>query len=31
MLINLVRLGMMDEAKKICDSLNGYLKFIKIT
>ena len=29
MLINLVRLGMMDEAKKICDSLNGYLNIYK--
>ena len=29
MLINLVRLGMMDEAKKICDSLNGYLNTYK--
>ena len=25
MLINLVRLGMMDEAKKLSDGLNGYL------
>ncbi len=29
MLINLVRLGMMEEAKKICDSLNGYLNIYK--
>ena len=28
MLINLVRLGMMDEAKKLSDSLNGYLKYL---
>ena len=29
MLINLVRLGMMDEAKKLSDSLNGYLNVYK--
>ena len=29
MLINLVRLGMMDEAKKLSDSLNGYLNIYK--
>ena len=29
MLINLVRLGMMDEAKKLSDSLNGYLNIHK--
>ena len=29
MLINLTRLGMMDEAKKISDSLNGYLNIYK--
>ena len=29
MLINLVRLGMMDEAKKLADSLNGYLNIYK--
>ena len=29
MLINLIRLGMMDEAKKLSDSLNGYLNVYK--
>ena len=29
MLINLVRLGMMDEANKLSDSLNGYLNVYK--
>ena len=29
MLINLIRLGMMEEAKKITDSLNGYLNIYK--
>ena len=29
MLINYVRLGMMDEAKKLSDSLNGYLNIYK--
>jgi uncharacterized protein YyaL (SSP411 family) len=29
MLINLVKLGMMDEAKKLSDSLNGYLNIHK--
>ena len=29
MLINLTRLGMMDEAKKLSDSLNGYLNIYK--
>ena len=29
MLINLVRLGMMEEAKKLSDSLNGYLNVYK--
>ena len=29
MLINLVKLGMMDEAKKLSDSLNGYLNIYK--
>ena len=29
MLINLIRLGMMDEAKKLCNSLNGYLNIYK--
>ncbi len=29
MLINLVRLGMMDEAKKLSDSLNGFLNIYK--
>ena len=29
MLINLTRLGMMDEAKKLSDSLNGYLNVYK--
>ena len=29
MLINMVRLGMMDEAKKLSDSLNGYLNVYK--
>ena len=29
MLINLVRLGMMNEAKKLSEGLNGYLTFIK--
>ena len=29
MLINLVRLGMMDEAKKLSGSLNGYLNVYK--
>ena len=29
MLINLVKLGMMDEAKKLCESLNGYLNIYK--
>ena len=29
MLINLVRLGMMQEAKKLSDSLNGYLNIYK--
>ena len=29
MLINLVRLGMMQEAKKLSDSLNGYLNVYK--
>ena len=29
MLINLTRLGMMEEAKKLTDSLNGYLNIYK--
>ena len=29
MLINFVRLGMMDEAKKLSESLNGYLNIYK--
>ena len=29
MLINLIKLGMMDEAKKLSDSLNGYLNIYK--
>ena len=29
MLINLIRLGMMDVAKKLSDSLNGYLNIYK--
>ena len=29
MLINFVRLGMMDEAEKLCNSLNGYLNIYK--
>ena len=29
MLINLVKLGMMEEAKKLSDSLNGYLNIYK--
>ena len=29
MLINFIRLGMMDEAKKLSDSLNGYLNIYK--
>ena len=29
MLINFVKLGMMDEAKKLSDSLNGYLNVYK--
>ena len=29
MLINLTRLGMMDEAKKLTESLNGYLNIYK--
>ena len=29
MLINLVRLGMMEEAKKLSESLNGYLNIYK--
>ena len=29
MLINLIRLGMMDEAKKLSESLNGYLNIYK--
>ena len=29
MLINLVRLGMMDKAKKLSESLNGYLNIYK--
>ena len=29
MLINLIRLGMMEEAKKLSDSLNGYLNVYK--
>ena len=29
MLINLIRLGMIDEAKKISESLNGYLNIYK--
>ena len=29
MLINLVKLGMMDEAKKLSESLNGYLNIYK--
>ena len=29
MLINLVRLGMMEEANKISESLNGYLNIYK--
>ena len=29
MLINLIRLGMMEEAKKLTDSLNGYLNIYK--
>ena len=29
MLINLTRLGMMDEAKKLSESLNGYLNIYK--
>ena len=31
MLINLIRLGMIDEAKKLSDSLNGYLNIYKTT
>ena len=31
MLINLVRLGMMEEAQKLSDSLNGYLNIYKLT
>ena len=30
MLINLVKLGMMEEAKNLSDSLNGYLNIYKI-
>ncbi len=29
MLINFIRLGMMDEAEKLCNSLNGYLNIYK--
>ena len=29
MLINLVRLGMMEEAKRLSESLNGYLNIYK--
>ena len=29
MLINLIRLGMMEEAKKLSNSLNGYLNIYK--
>ena len=29
MLINFIRLGMVDEAKKLCNSLNGYLNIYK--
>ena len=29
MLINFVRLGMLEEAKKLSDSLNGYLNIYK--
>ena len=29
MLINFTRLGMMNEAKKLADSLNGYLNIYK--
>ena len=29
MLINLVRLGMMEQAKKLANSLNGYLNIYK--
>ena len=29
MLINLVKLGMMEEAKKLSESLNGYLNIYK--
>ena len=29
MLINLIRLGMMKEAKSLCNSLNGYLNIYK--
>ena len=30
MLINLIRLGMMEEAKKLSESLNGYLNIYQI-
>ena len=29
MLINFTRLGLLDEAKRLCDSLNGYLNIYK--
>ena len=29
MLINFTRLGLVDEAKRLCDSLNGYLNIYK--
>ena len=29
MLINLTRLGMMEDAKKLCESLNGYINIYK--
>ena len=29
MLINFIRLGMMEEAQKLCESLNGYLNVYK--
>ena len=29
MLINFIRLGMMQEAQKLCESLNGYLNVYK--
>ena len=30
MLVNLVRLGMMDDAQRLADSLNGYLNVRKL-